>query len=74
MNAQAPTGADLCPLCGQSNRCALETQRLTGVQQLPCWCTRLDFSPDLLDRLPAEARGRACICQACAQRRPGAQA
>ena len=73
MNAQALTGAELCPLCSQPNRCALETQRLTGLEQPPCWCTRTDFAPALLERLPVEARGRACICQACAERRPDAQ-
>jgi len=63
--------AVLCPLCGQPNRCAMEVQRETGVQQPPCWCTQVDFSRELLAGLPAEAQGVACICRACAEKGPG---
>jgi hypothetical protein len=63
----APT-AERCPLCGQANQCAMETEKATGEKQPPCWCTRVDFSADLLGRLPEEARGKACICGACARR------
>jgi hypothetical protein len=59
--------ASHCPLCGQANECAMETQRATGMQQPPCWCTQVDFSRELLERVPAQARGRACICRACAE-------
>jgi hypothetical protein len=62
-----PPAANLCPLCGQPNRCALELQRETGQEQPPCWCTQVDFSADLLARVPAEARRLACICPACAR-------
>jgi hypothetical protein len=55
-----------CPLCGHPNRCAMETQQRTGIAQAECWCTRIDFSRELLARLPAAARGAACICPACA--------
>jgi hypothetical protein len=54
-----------CPLCGQPNRCAMEIERETGVAQDPCWCTAEQFSPALLERMPPEGLGRACICQAC---------
>jgi hypothetical protein len=57
-----------CPLCGQPNRCAMEVQRETGQQQPPCWCTQVDFSPRLLAAVPAQAKGQACICEACAKR------
>ena len=56
----------LCPLCGQPNRCAMEVERETGQPQPPCWCTQLDFGPDLLASVPAAAANRACICRACA--------
>ena len=56
-----------CPLCGQANQCAMEVERATGIEQPPCWCTQANFSKELLERLPAEARGQACICAACAQ-------
>jgi hypothetical protein len=45
----------------------MEVERAAGVAQPPCWCTQADFSQDLLEQLPAEALGRACICAACAQ-------
>jgi hypothetical protein len=56
-----------CPLCGRPNLCAMEVERQTGVKQPPCWCTGLDFSAELLGQLPPEARGKACICAACAK-------
>lgn len=55
----------LCPLCGQPNRCAMEVERDTGVKQPPCWCTQVDFSQELLGRVPPALRGTACICGAC---------
>jgi hypothetical protein len=32
----------------------------------PCWCVAATFGDALLARVPAAARGRACICAACA--------
>jgi hypothetical protein len=55
-----------CPLCGQPNECANETQRRTGIPQPDCWCTQVDFSAELLARLPESARGAACLCARCA--------
>lgn len=63
---QTSVDASACPLCGQANRCAMEAQRETGVPQPPCWCTQVDFSAELLARIPDSARRKACICQACA--------
>ncbi len=54
-----------CPLCGGPNGCAMEAQRLTGQPQPPCWCTRVEFSADLLARVPVHAKEKACICAAC---------
>jgi hypothetical protein len=45
----------------------MEIERETGVAQGPCWCTAEQFSPALLERIPPEAQGQACICQACVQ-------
>ncbi|HXD43020.1 MAG TPA: cysteine-rich CWC family protein [Ramlibacter sp.] len=56
-----------CPLCGQPNQCAMEVERATGARQPPCWCTRATFTEELLQQVPADARGHACICAACAQ-------
>jgi len=56
-----------CPLCGEANQCAMEVQRATGTPQPPCWCTQVDFSADLLAQVPAQAQGKACICERCAR-------
>jgi hypothetical protein len=63
---QTRVDASACPLCGQANRCAMEVERETGVKQPPCWCTRVDFSAELLARIPEASRRKACVCQACA--------
>jgi hypothetical protein len=61
-----------CPLCGQVNRCAMEVERETGAKQPPCWCTQVDFSEELLSRVPPQARRTACICASCARGLPAA--
>ncbi|HZN47205.1 MAG TPA: cysteine-rich CWC family protein [Ramlibacter sp.] len=45
----------------------METERDTGVTQGPCWCTQVDFSAEVLARVPAPAQQMACICAACAR-------
>jgi hypothetical protein len=52
-----------CPLCGKPNDCAAAC---SGDLAAPCWCRDATFTPALLARVPADARGRACICAACA--------
>ncbi|MDT7929092.1 cysteine-rich CWC family protein [Tepidimonas sp.] len=47
------------------NGCALVRARTSGEPQPPCWCTRAPFSAELLARIPAAARGKACVCAAC---------
>jgi hypothetical protein len=68
MNGGANTAIDAsrCPLCGEANRCAAEIRRATGEKQPPCWCVAVNFSPELLARVPEEKRGLACICARCA--------
>lgn len=53
----------VCPLCGRSSECGVAAGK--GIEE--CWCSRVCFPPDLLARVPAEMRDRACICAACAQ-------
>lgn len=69
MSTPLPFAIDprLCPLCGQTNQCAMEEARTTGLPQPPCWCTEANFSAELLSRLPETGRGRACVCAACAR-------
>ncbi len=59
--------ANICPICGQINQCAMEIEIETGIKQVePCWCTRVKFDADLLARVPPAKRNLACICVACA--------
>jgi hypothetical protein len=48
----------------------MEIERETGTKQAACWCAQVDFSADLLARVPADARNQACICAACASAQP----
>jgi Cysteine-rich CWC len=66
LDSSASINASLCPLCGKSNLCAMEMEKETGEKQAPCWCVNVDFSANLLSSLPSTARGRSCICAACA--------
>ncbi|XDF35924.1 cysteine-rich CWC family protein [Paracidovorax avenae] len=52
----------LCPLCGQSNQCAIEA----GQPADSCWCMATLVHPAALAAVPAAARGMACLCPRCA--------
>ena len=67
MSVLPPVDPTRCPLCGQSNQCAGQVERSTGVAQPPCWCTQATFDAELLARVPLAARRQACICPACVQ-------
>ncbi len=54
-----------CPLCGKENRCG----RLAGLSS--CWCQTVSVPRSVLDRIPAEARGVACVCRECATQPDG---
>ena len=41
----------LCPLCGQSNNCAIEIEKSTAQKQEPCWCVSVEFPKELLAQL-----------------------
>jgi Cysteine-rich CWC len=51
-----------CPLCGKENQCALAR----GCPSTPCWCADVAIAAAVLASIPAEARGKACICRDCA--------
>ncbi|MEZ5620265.1 MAG: cysteine-rich CWC family protein [Burkholderiaceae bacterium] len=61
--APPPLDPGRCPLCGGANGCAMAA----GDHDAPCWCTQVGFAPELLARVPAAARGLACICRRCAK-------
>ncbi|MGI5939950.1 MAG: cysteine-rich CWC family protein [Thermoleophilia bacterium] len=49
-----------CPLCGQPNDCGAARGDPT------CWCRSVTIPQEVLDRIPPEARGVACVCRKCA--------
>lgn len=57
----------ICPLCGKNNAC----QNSVTDQSIrkSCWCqnSEYEFPVDLLTRIPAKFKGKACICETCAQ-------
>jgi hypothetical protein len=54
-----------CPICGDTNQCAQEIAKATGTPPERCWCITATFSSEVLDRVPKEAKNKACICSKC---------
>jgi hypothetical protein len=55
-----------CPLCGTPNGCAL----VAGGEIETCWCAKVAIPAEVLERVPAEARDKSCVCAACARGEP----
>lgn len=79
-----PVDPARCPLCGEANQCARpfgdwacgdgacgNATGSTGAPTRDCWCFRVTIPQEVLDRIPAPARGVACICTRCAGKAPG---
>jgi cysteine-rich CWC protein len=49
-----------CPLCGGTNDCAVAHGRGN------CWCFTRPIPDAVLERIPEQARERACVCTSCA--------
>lgn len=54
-----------CPLCGGPNNCQLCSPATYKGQ---CWCVHEEMPAELLSRVPAERRNRACICRPCLEK------
>ena len=52
----------ICPLCGGDNQCAMAGN--SPVTE--CWCVKTAIDHQRLAAIPADARGKRCICPACA--------
>ncbi|MDR1967242.1 MAG: cysteine-rich CWC family protein [Burkholderiaceae bacterium] len=61
-----PIDPSRCPLCGGPNGCPMTGAPAPGATRQPCWCAQTSFAPSLLERVPENARRKACICAACA--------
>jgi Cysteine-rich CWC len=53
-----------CPLCGNGNACGMAEGAST------CWCFHAHIPAEVTERVPAEARDRACVCQGCSSGAP----
>ncbi|SFM21312.1 cysteine-rich CWC family protein [Marinobacter zhejiangensis] len=59
-------GTAHCPLCGKENHCAVSL----GEPPEHCWCFAPDiqFTEAMKALVPADKRGRSCICADCVSR------
>ncbi|SHE98380.1 Cysteine-rich CWC [Tissierella praeacuta DSM 18095] len=46
-----------CPLCGKDNNCQ------HGEEE--CWCHTVKIPAAILDMIPKEKKGKACVCKEC---------
>ena len=63
MNTIDPTR---CPICHEPNVCAMEKAKATDTKPERCWCMDAVFTPEVMDLVPEQAQGKACICAKCA--------
>jgi hypothetical protein len=49
-----------CPICGRDNQCGIAAGAAT------CWCMSTPVPQSVIDRIPLDARQRACVCRSCA--------
>ena len=63
MNTIDPT---LCPICQEPNFCAMETAKASGTKPQRCWCMDAVITPEVMDLVPDQAKGKACVCAKCA--------
>ncbi len=52
---------DRCPLCGGPNECGL------AAGKSECWCVEAKIGPEVLEKVPEEAKGKVCVCEKCVQ-------
>ncbi|MBC8588001.1 cysteine-rich CWC family protein [Paratissierella segnis] len=49
----------ICPLCGENNNCQHGKE---------CWCTTIKIPKHVLDLIPEDKKGKACICKSCIEK------
>jgi len=50
----------ICPICGKENNCQLDNK--------DCWCKHIEIPKYILDMVPEDKRGKACICRSCIEK------
>lgn len=63
MGSATPLSNRTCPVCGGPNGCRPAE---TGTFEGECWCATMKISPEALGAVPAEIKGKACLCERCA--------
>jgi hypothetical protein len=53
----------ICPLCGQDNNCQHN--------HTTCWCVKVKIPKQVLDMIPDDKKGKACICESCIEKFQG---
>ena len=48
----------ICPFCGAENNCMAHSEET-------CWCTRVKVPQELVELVPENQKGKACICLDC---------
>lgn len=46
----------VCPLCGEDNNCQ---------HNKDCWCQAVVVPGYIVEMIPVDKRGKACICKSC---------
>lgn len=56
---KTPIDERRCLLCNEINHC--------GADKGDCWCFHTEIPIALLEQIPVEERGKACICKKCVE-------
>lgn len=50
----------ICPICGEDNNCQ------HGEKE--CWCNTIKIPEHILNMVPEDKKGKACICKSCIEK------
>ena len=50
----------ICPICGKPNNCKYGEGN--------CWCKDVVIPKKVLDMVPDDKKGKACICKSCIEK------
>lgn len=50
----------ICPICGQPNNCQHDEGN--------CWCEKVVIPSYIIEMVPEDKRGKACICKSCVEK------
>ncbi len=60
MSMEASEEKRICPLCGKDNNCQHG--------QKGCWCETVKFPQHVIDMIPEDKKGKACVCKSCLEK------